>query len=360
MILRTLAVIALCFLPAFSTALAAQLPQGIVSRQTMGADDQRAVREFAAAHLPGLGSDDERVRQRARDAILAPLNAENVSVAFRLELSSALAPGLRQLASSSTDEHTVFNACRIAASLATDAGVGILRTALTDQRPSVRYAGAYGLRRVMRASAMGRAPLGGDQEDAILTALTAAMRTEADRGVFDGLVSAFEAIGADDRARTRAMAAMCDAASERARTLRPGPDMADAEGWARSYLRAIRGAQSTLIEQIRRTGVDQTFAKSSARLAGHALALAVQRSEAVPALRATERDALGELVRAAEVTLLFADNAVRNQNQQDQPLAQAWPDPVRTRAEALKWIGPQGVLTRAPYAFEASSFLPQR
>ncbi|TVQ64191.1 MAG: hypothetical protein EA379_02315 [Phycisphaerales bacterium] len=362
MIVRTIAVIALCSIlsiPAAPTAWA-QLPQGITARQTMSAEDQRAVRDFAGQHLPALGADDTRQRQRARDALLAPLAGENVSVAFRLELSSALAPGLRSITTGSADEHAVFNACRIAAALATDAGVSILRTALTDERDAVRYAGAYGMRRVMLAAAIGRAPLGGDQEAVILGALADAMRAETEHGVFDGLVSAFEAVGADEQGRLRAMARMCDAASARARTLESQTIADNAEGWARSLLRAVRGAQSTLIDQIRRGTPNRDFAIACAHFSGHALAHTLRRVESAAQLSDGESSSLGELVRTAEVTLLFSDNAVRGLNQQEQPLAAAWPDAARTRSEALKWIGPQGVLTRSPYTFTADTFLPAR
>lgn len=353
--------IALCLallLPA-AGVWGAEIPASVPQKQTMDANDTRVVREFVSATLPGLSASDPWERQDARDALLAPLSGEGVSVAFRLEYSGALTPGLRRLVETSRDEHVVFNACRIAGALATDAAVEMLRVALKDSRASTRYAGAYGLRRVMRASAAGRAPLGGDQENQILTTLTDALRVEQDRGVFDGIVSAIEAVGNDERAKARAMTHLCRAVSDRVRTL-DAANLGTPDAWAASLARALRGAQSTLIDQLRRGPAEREFAVALAEMSGHMLAHAVRRQAAAPTMRPEERDSLGELVRAAEVTLLFSDNSLRNQNRQDQPLAAAWPDPARTRTEAMKWIGPDGALTRAPYSVESSRFMSGR
>lgn len=348
-------VLCLALLAAPAAVQGAELPASIPQKQSMDATDTRAVREFVTATLPGLTATDPIERQQARDALLAPLSGEGVSVAFRLEYSGALTPGLRRLVEQSRDEHVIFNACRIAGALATDAAVETLKAALKDSRASTRYAGAYGLRRVMRTSAAGRAPLGGDQEQQILQTLTAALRAEQDRGVFDGVVSAIEAVGGDERAKARAMSALCRAVSDRVRTL-DANSLNAPDAWAASLSRALRSAQSTLIDQLRRGPAERDFAIALAEMSGHMLAHAVRRQAAAPTMRADERDALGELVRASEVTLLFADNSLRNQSRQDQPLAAAWPDPARTRAEAMKWIGPGGALTAAPYSIDASRF----
>ncbi len=330
------------------------LPEGITTAPTLSAQQVDALQAFVRDQVQGLTSGDMKKVQQARDALLTPLETGAVSVAFRLRMSEALAPTLADLAAK-PNEHTAFNALRLAGVLATDAAVGTIRKGLTDQRPAVRYGAALAARLTIEAVADKRSPLPQGQIDALIGSVEDALRNETDPGVFGGLIAAMEAIDPNGPGRLRAMTSLAGITADRiaAAGAAPSPE------WARAFVRALSAAQSMLIVQLQAGTPDAAFGKNLAILSGQALAFAARRmGDAERPMTETERQPLRDLVASAEVSLLFVDKSLQNRTHQDQAVIAAF-DSGRINAylaQINQWVGAQGFLTKAPYSAAAASF----
>lgn len=340
--------------PPAAAQIGGGLPEGITTSQTLAPAQVEALQAFVRQQVQGLNSGDMARVQSARDALLAPLQSGNVSVAFRLRMSEALAPTLDDLAAK-PDEHTAFNALRIAGVLATDASVGTVRKGLADRRASVRYGAALASRLTIDAVAAKRSSLPQNQVDALVAAIQEALRKESDAGVFGGLVSAMEAVDPSGLGRIRAMTDLARISADRiaAAGAEPSPE------WARAFGRALTAAQSTLLSQLQSGTPDQAFAQNLALLSGQSLTFASRRlASAERPMTEAERPAIRDLVAAAEVSLLFVDKSLRNRSHKDQAIVSSFETGRHAAfaAELDKWVGTQGFLTQPPYGLEPARF----
>lgn len=330
------------------------LPEGITTAQTLSPQQVDALQAFVREQIQGLTSGDMMQVQKSRDALLTPLESGAVSVAFRLRMSEALAPTLADLAAR-PDEHTAFNALRLAGTLATDAAVGAVRKGLTDPRPAVRYGAALAARLTIEAVANKRSPLPQGQIDALIASVEDALKNEKDPGVFGGLLAAMEAIDPNGPGRLRAMTSLAGITAERIAAAggEPSPE------WARAYVRALGTLQGMLIAQKQAGTPDPAFGKNLAILSGQALAYAARRlGDADRPMTEAERQPLRDLVASAEVSLLLIDSALQNRTHQDQAVVAAF-DSGRINAylaQVNQWVGAQGFLTKAPYGAASDSF----
>lgn len=334
---------------------AGALPEGITSAQSLTPAQTDSLQAFVRQHIEGLSSGDMVRVQAARDALLAPLEQGGVSVAFRLGMSSVLAPVLADL-SAGANEHTAFNALRLAGALATDASVDTIRKSLADRRSAVRYGAALAARMTIDGVTTKRTsvPL-----DALLAAIQDAMRNEPDPGVYGGLIAAMEAIDPTGPGRVRAMTDLAGITAERLATAgaEPSPE------WARTFVRAVVAAQGSLLNQLQAGAPDGAFAKNLALLSGQALAFSARRlGDAQRPMTEAERQPLRDLVASSEVSLLFVDSALRDRRHKDQAMVAEFDSGVAGAlvAELNKWIGDNGFLTQPPYSIPADRFrLPQ-
>lgn len=334
---------------------AGTLPEGLTSAQTLSPSQSDALQAFVRQHIDGLSSGDMARVQAARDALLAPLEQGGVSVAFRLGMSSVLAPALADLAAGA-NEHTAFNALRLAGALATDATVDTIRKSLADKRSAVRYGAALAARMTIDGVTAKRTsvPL-----DALLSAIQDAMRTEPDPGVYGGLIAAMEAIDPTGPGRVRAMSDLAAITAQRLASAgaEPSPE------WGRAFVRAVGAAQSSLLNQLQTGAPDSAFANNLALLSGQALAFSARRlGDAQRPMTEAERQPLRDLVASSEVSLLFVDSALRGRRHKDQAMVAEFDSGLvgDLVAELNKWIGDKGFLTQPPYSIPADRFrLPQ-
>lgn len=345
--LTILALLACTLGPA--AAVAAPLPEGVATRATISAQDSAAVRAWAADLAEALRTGDAAAIAKARTELIDALTKET-SVAFRLEVSGALAGPLTQLARGS-DETRAFNAFQIAGVLATDAGAELVRTALTSDKPTIRYGGALGSRILFQQFVAGRSPLNQDAITAQMRSLATALERETDPVVAEGLMTSFGVQFQSPGARAAALRLMDDAVVKRVASL---GDRASA-AWTRAIVRAVDSSRRLLLDQQVAGQRDEQFARSAATLAGHGLGFAAGRMNDS---NASDRDAVGDLLKASEVTLLLTSQqlGVRDAGN-EQPIAQAWD---RGNASAVRqamdrWIGPNGALYRPPFNLPAGS-----
>lgn len=335
-------------LAAGGPGVAAELPSGLPAQQTLTQADQDAIAAFAKERVALLAASQGEA-QAAREALLAPLRG-NVAVAFRLAYSGALMPDLARLATGA-DDRAAFNSLRVAGALATDAAATTIAGALQDARASVRYGGAFASRRLLEEVRANRAGAAG-QGQVVRNALKEAIAAETDPGVVDGLISALE-IGGDDAAtKKEALLSLCAGMS--AQATRFGEAQAlEAERWAYAFQRAVKVAQTALLEQGRVGKPDAPFAKAAAEMCGRMLAHVVARLEGAPGEGGAgeEASALVDLASAAEGTLIFIDaNLAARPTPIPQQVREAFPDAAKVRRVVERWVGPKGALAQPPYS----------
>lgn len=334
-----------------SGAWAAPLPEGVVSRATLSETDRTAVREWANALLESLRTGDSAAVSAARTTLIDVLSKET-GVAFRLEASGALAPALAQIARGN-DETRAFNAFQAAGVLATDAGAEILRGALASQSPTVRYGGALGSRILFQQFVAGRSPLTQEAITQHMRALASALERESDPVVAEGLMTSFAVQFSTPGARAAALRMMDDAVSKRVEALRQAGD--SDPRWTRAVVRAVDSSRRLLLDQQVAGQRDEQFARAAATLAGNGLAFAGSR---IADAQGTDRDVVGDLLKASEVTLLLTGQQLGARDiGNEQPIAQAWErgNDGAIRQAIDRWTGPNGLLYRAPFNLPAGS-----
>jgi hypothetical protein len=330
---------------------AAPLPEGVANRATLSEADRTAVRTWANDIFESMRSGEPAAVSAARTTLIDALSKET-SVAFRLEASGALAPALSQIARGG-DETRAFNAFQAAGVLATEAGAEILRNALASQSPTVRYGGALGSRILFQQFVSGRSPLTAEAITQHMRALASALERESDPVVAEGLMTSFAVQFSTPGARASALRLMDDAVSKRVESLRRAGDTDPR--WTRAVVRAVDSSRRLLLDQQVAGQRDEQFARAAATLAGNGLAFASAR---IADAQGTDRDVVGDLLKASEVTLLLSGQQLGARDiGNEQPIAQAWErsNDGAIRQAIDRWIGPSGLLYRAPFNLPAGS-----
>ena len=166
------------------------LPEQTIGAASPAQVDSTAIKACVDANSPGLKGDYDAIRM-ARQQILTPLRASNVSVFFRLSYSDALRPVITPLVKDANDDIAI-NALRIAGELGTIDGANLCVMALEDKRPGVRMMAASGLARTFSVlwttPTIQPGPFSG-----IESKLAVALAKEKDPEVLDGFAMAYEA-----------------------------------------------------------------------------------------------------------------------------------------------------------------------
>lgn len=119
------------------------LPQGVVGSATIGSSEQKAIDDHVARWLGDLSSKEADKVKKAREALVAPVLEQNVTVPFRLAYSQALVAGKLGDLCKSDQETTAINALRLAGEVAEIQTVGLVREGFSDKRSAVRYAAVF-------------------------------------------------------------------------------------------------------------------------------------------------------------------------------------------------------------------------
>jgi|GEM_PF-6783694 len=333
-----------------------QLPAELVRQAQLPAADLGRVQAYASRHLANLEAEDASVRESARADLIDPL-LQSPSPSFRIAYGSLVKDAIERLARAGDEDSALF-AMQLAGRLATvDAHALVLRT-LDDERPAIRYAAARAARLQLDSMHPGPAALNTQHRDALVDALVARVRVERDRVVLDGLLTtASEAVRRETPWAPAFLEKLASVAPDNLRGAGGSPDRL-AE--ARAYLRLVGSAQQYFRQNLR--SVPENLAHESALLAGHAIGYVDRAVEQGPDPAAVE--ALGQLIRAAHTLAFFAHTARTGQQlTADEALPRAfdrWRETGNAsdlHREVERWIGPGGILTRAPYDADPDVFL---
>ncbi len=342
-------------------AFAQQISEQTATSVTLSQPQKEEVAAFAREQLKGLGSDSPEAQQRARKALLEPLDVPGVSVSFRIEYSQRLLDELQRLAKSES-EPTAINAVRVMGELGTATSLEALAAALGDERAGVRRAATLGYERTFRAAGLSGSAGGGGGTPAItaaqanqaIDALGARLSADDEPLVLDGVVLALDSaihmpsVQQLEGVRERAVTTLSRALAERLKATPPDETTLDA-ATARALESLVR-AQTDLQRKM-----SAATHKSIALLAGHVLARArVQIQQGLVA----DREMTEAVVRLAERAYVFAHRQMGNQ-----PLELRLGDLVHDQQDdqyvkkVIELIGPNGMLTGAPFGFADNEFV---
>ncbi|MFN0012440.1 MAG: hypothetical protein ACKVS8_12445 [Phycisphaerales bacterium] len=209
--------------PGVLHAQVAQPPDAsVAAAESLAPAQEEQIKAFVAARGPGLMGDASEIK-RTRDDVLKPLQANRVSVAFRLEYAKQVGPVLEKTVAEG-NEQQVVNALRIAGELAAPRSIAMLKKALADPRQAVRYGAVFGIARFFDATGRTGPAASADQLADLIKSLAAQAAKEADPIVLDGHTLALGAAvrvpeSAVKDVRGPALAALAKIGDDRAKAL---------------------------------------------------------------------------------------------------------------------------------------------
>lgn len=298
-----------------SAAFAQAVPAAVATASVLSDDQRTELRQYVDRQKPLL-TDREKVKT-GRDALLAPLAQNNVSVAFRSELWKLTAETAQGLIKSG-DEVLAANGYRIAGEIATDSSVEVLLTGLKSDKVAIRYIAAFGIRRAFEMTSANAPAITREKAVDLLRGLSTAAATEKDAHCLDAMVQAIAAAAGErqqiDRLRPEAMRMLCTVVGNKARGM--GNKVADG-----ATLEALIRAQ-TLVRDSFAKEQNPAWLDDAVTLSGDVLAYTYRMvksgelvggkpndpPEAIEARRAARRLPVA-LVSAAENTIALARQA---------------------------------------------------
>lgn len=350
--------------PAVSPRVMGQaMPVEAVTAPSLSPEQVQKLRAFTEARLARLRSTDATERETARDELLAPLDSQGVTIAFRLEYSKLIAPDLGRLASD-RDDHGAFNALRLAGKLGTTQGFEIVRAALGDERPAVRIGAARAAREALKwIAGAPQSPVQPARLGELVDRLASSLASESHPVTARSLVLALDAPRAGSPSspsaelHALALEKMADALSARIASVRAAGPGTDASPWTEAVVAGVDALRRTFIDP-QRAGVTSRagLRKASAGLCGQAIALL--RARASHGLGGSPDSAsLRTVANASEAVLLLIESAERAQK-----LGSAFTSAVESGdasgfiGAADEWIGPSGRLGKPPFSLDVSRF----
>jgi len=352
---RLLAAAALALLSAPALAQPASLSRDIVTATQLDSSARASVDEYAAGWIQRLGSADAQERDQARRALLQPLkNAP--TPAFRIQYGSQVKERLSRLVEGSETDRLF--AAELSGRLATvDAHAATLEL-LGDDSPAVRYAAARAARLQLESIDNPPAALNDQHRSGLIDALSERITSETDAGALDGLLTAAtEAVLRNSASTDTLLESLCAALTT---NIQDGALDADTVPASRAMLRSVAAVQ----QRYRNTNsLVPDLARESGLLAGSAMGYVLETIENDPnAENEAAAAALEQLVKAAHNLAFFSATASNVRLIADEGISDAftrWRDTGDTRPlrrEIEKWIGPSGVLTRAPFSADPADF----
>lgn len=349
-----------------ATAATAQNDLGctVASLSSMDSASETALRRFVTEQTALLAGTDALAGARAREALLAPLSCENVSVAFRLKYAEALEPALLPLIQG-TDDRVAVGALRVAGKVGASGVVRLLEAGLAHSNEAIRLAAASGYRELLSQLAVDSFGFPEASVNRLLSTVADALAKEPNPFAADAMVIALaDATRGNASLRSRALGEMVRGLETRLRSIRTERGI-NSTAWSAAAFRGLDLSRLALLEQIAAGAVDRSFATRLGKMGGQALAFA---RDFAPLASESERPSIGEMVGAAEVTLVITHNALTGTKVGEGGLRQSFQSAIdgsfsneasaRFAEAASSWIGASGMLTKGPYNAGADEFAP--
>jgi len=338
-----------------------EIPAAVRRAGQLAPDQAALIAEFVKTHAVNLGaSKDPQLIKKDREALLVPLTDPLNTPAFRLKFSEELVPTLKKLADD-PNEIVVINALRLAGDLATAQSVDLVKSAASAQKPAIRYAAAFALRRTFEALGKMQAPtIRQDQADDAVRFIGKRLTEEKDALVIDGLVLA--GIEASRVPVHRALALMNLSTGVSAVAKEQGSKLAS-EPLAQALLRCGTGVRDAL-SAAQPGQIPSEALKAAAELGGRLISYCVQAVEikALPLTDKALREIHAQIATTGETIVLLAAtlqgaNAPQSRNMGSKIKNASIADDAAFGVDARTLVGRDGVLSKDPFKFPADAFL---
>ncbi|MFM9994490.1 MAG: hypothetical protein ACKVU4_01670 [Phycisphaerales bacterium] len=354
------------------------LPRAIVEAAALQPDQERELERWTSANMRMLEADDQGDMKKGREALIRPLTNRNASVSFRLKYSGLLAPTLGRLAQDANEPRAI-NALILCGWIATTQSALVLDQMLADPRTAVRYSAAAACGRTFAAVGGGSPAIAAVDAIGLVDRLGRQLADETDAFVLDRCVVSLIAAGQVARdgfgsLREQGLSVLATRAGERLRALPVGPD---ADKFLPSFVRAggaLRDAAANMQFNLHDDNVTRPIVKFGARAWAHV----AQRLEAgqfeqiqpgdEPQVADAKRDArkvIVQLVQVGRGTMFFAATRLDAGSAFEPPEPVEWVAQADAKGDnqfvrrARELIGPGGQLTKPPFGYPASEFLPR-
>jgi hypothetical protein len=345
-------------------AAAAQHPldAAIAQRMQISGADEAEVQRWATENARALASDDPETIRRAKSALARPLRDASTTIAFRLKASQLLGPALLDAAKNVERADVAVNAAIVAADLASEAGLDLLRQLREDDRLSVRYRAIKGFGTALLLAEQSEPAFGPEAAERIVQELGERFASETEPALLTAHVTSLEQASASSRfpgMRDRALEALAKAIGARLGRL----DGAVADGAELDPL--VRGLIHTRSQMIRvRNPVAAPAQKAAVEAAGQMVAWGYRFARANGRLPDLERLDEVEPYRilqtgvnlAIQTLTLVAPDRRQAIEELDLPGAVGRGDAPGFLRGAGRLIGVGGVLSEPPFSVKEGTF----
>ncbi len=289
----------------------APLPEEIFTASKLSGDQTSRMQQFAADVSKDLESADPALVNKARRALIRPLESARTSVDFRLQYGESLVPALSRSAQNARDLNAV-NALVVAGAIGTDQASRVLEDALKSDRVPVRFAAVNGLGRMLEQAARSSPAFTSDRAATILRLVREHAETETEPEILAAALRGLEAGlqipsgGQLGRIRDRAAEHLGTVGAARIKALEVKGSVADA---LKPFARSAEALRSALINPDPRQALPEQAKTAGEAFGAEALQTSLrllklpqlkpggeQPAEAV----AAERAALADFVRLAQ------------------------------------------------------------
>lgn len=341
------------------------IPEETVKAPVLNETQKSEVRRCAEENARDLDHAEPDKRKNARRLVLTPIENPAVSASFRVEYGNQLAPRLTALVRSG-DERIATLGLAIAGEIGSEPCVPLLLQNLKADRPALRYAAAFGMRRTFDAT---RGTGGASVQSATVLRMVESLAEQA-KAEKDGLV--LQAIVAALQQASRVpsnVAASAAASSVQAISSGMGGNLKSRNGAMAdtatntAFLKAVVAIRDALAAP--GMNVDEATGRAAAEFAGHVVAypaLALQ-NQSLPDGAGEPRNEAAEMSAAAQTLIQFVGSSLRQGFQLPAGLDLKRKLLVATRDGDAKFVldargiaGSEGVLTKPPFGFAANTF----
>jgi len=333
-----------------------------ITTERLSSAQQTQVREFVETHLETLETADPASSEaaRARRELIDPMRNRDTSVAMRQAFAQAAQERLQQMVRSEEDQRAV-SALLIAGNIGDRPSVAIIEAGLNDSREVVNIGAAAGAKAMLRVIDGRLGTAQADRQRQVQQLLADALAITRSGHVAQSLIGALTALPDDAAFMAVSNEHIAEEMTRRAASRRGVvAEEALANGWAGAMERSV-AAQLTFLRAVAIAGtdVDRETQRQAAQIAGIALSLVRDRLEELAAdEQVSFMNENARLIRASETLLVLIESNLSARAGREQVMGRLVTDgDADGLIDAINdWAGPRGVLTRAPFSFDADDF----
>lgn len=334
----------------------------IAQRMQINGADEAEVQRWATENVEALASGDFERMRRGKSALSRPLRDASTTVAFRVKASQLLKPALSNAAANAEEAEVAVNAAIIAADLASDAGLELLRELRNDRRLAVRYRAIKGFGTALMLAEQSEPAFEAQAAERVVQELGKGLAEETEPSLLVAYITSLEHASSGSRfpgLRDRALEALASAIGARLNGLKGEVS----EGAELDPL--VRGLIHIRSQMIRvRNPVGRDAQRASVDAAGHVVAWGfrfIRVNNRLPDPQAPEEADLHRVLLtgvnlATQTLTLIAPDRRGAIEELELPASVERGDAAAFRRGAGQLIGEGGILAQPPFSVDVSAF----